>query len=411
MLIDFDGPAHLGYCTNVFPAESWKETLANLKAHVEPLRARLAPGRPFGVGLRLSDAASVELAGPGKLDEFKDYLRRAGLYVFTLNGFPFGRFHETKVKERVYQPDWTRPERLAYSVRLAEILASLLDVAPEGTVGSVSTVPCTFKEFVESEAYADATAVRLAECAWEYERIADATGRSIRLALEPEPLCHLETSAEAVAFFDEKIRGVGAKTLAARRGIAPARAVEIANRRLGICYDTCHLAVEYEDAFESVARYEAAGVALAKIQVSSAIRLRPEFEALAELSRFGDAVYLHQTIARSGDASLRRWKDIGPMLESFAEEEPPVVEELRVHCHVPLYLTEHRGLASTSDFVPEVLAALRGRGLVDHFEIETYTFDVLPEELRREGIDAAMVREYRWFLDRLAESSPASPAP
>ena len=72
------------------------------------------------------------------------WLEEKNCYVFTINGFPYGNFHGERVKEQVYRPDWSNPDRLEYTVLLFEILEKLLQPGEEG---SVSTLPGSFKEF------------------------------------------------------------------------------------------------------------------------------------------------------------------------------------------------------------------------------------------------------------------------
>lgn len=398
MRLHLTRPIDLAYCTNVHPGESWSETFENLRRYTLAVRDRVAPGRPFGVGLRLSNLASVELSDPDSLAAFKSFLERENLYVFTINAFPYGRFHGTRIKEKVFAPDWTQAQRLEYTKRVADLLAELL---PEGEQGSISTAPCSFGDWVRKREQAEAIVLNLAECAHYLEQLSRRTGKSIHLGLEPEPLGYLENAEELIAFLREKVARWGAKQLAGRVGISEGDAVSLILRRLGICYDTCHMALEYEGAAEVLEKITSAGILISKFQISSAIRCRPSPEALESLRRFADDVYLHQVIARGADGALTRWPDLGPALaepQKLAE-----AEELRVHYHVPLNWTGGGGLASTSDHVTELLTTLHGRNGVAHFELETYTWGVLPEDLRRRELDEAIAGEYQWFQDRLAD--------
>ena len=89
--------AHLTYCSNIHPGESWDETFHNLKTHTTQVRKGLTEA-PFGLGLRLSHLASLELIKETKLNAFQSWLRKENMYVFTMNGFPYGDFHNQKVK-------------------------------------------------------------------------------------------------------------------------------------------------------------------------------------------------------------------------------------------------------------------------------------------------------------------------
>ena len=332
-------PLHLGYCTNIHAGETWDEIFANVELRVRAVKARVAPDRPFGVGLRLSAAAADRLADPGVLETFRDYLRATGLYVFTINGFPYGAFSGGAIKERVYRPDWLEDERLTYSDQLADILAALV---PPGAEGSVSTVPGCFGERGPLRDAAPRVAERLRAHAEHLWRLRERTGNVVTLALEPEPHCILETSADAVTFFEEHLLArASVAAFAATTGLAPARAEETLRRHLGVCLDACHAAVEFETPDEAVDRFVAAGVRILKVQVSAGLRLaRPDAAARAALERFAEGVYLHQVVVRSGP-HLRRYLDLPQALADAARAGTDDAlhggDEWRVHFHVPVF--------------------------------------------------------------------------
>ncbi|HSW23936.1 MAG TPA: metabolite traffic protein EboE, partial [Burkholderiaceae bacterium] len=260
---------HLTYCTNIHAGEPFDEVLASLALHLPAIKAPVAGGLPFGVGLRLGHAAAQSLQTPAALARLKDFLTAGGYYVFTLNGFPYGAFHGRAVKEDAYQPDWSDPQRLTYTNQLADILSALL---PAGQQGSVSTVPCTFKPWAPGRM--DAITEQLIRHVAHLVGIAAKTGQTIALALEPEPFCHLETIAETVAFFNQRLfdrKGVAA--LAALTGLAPPQAEAAMRRHIGVCYDVCHAAVEFEDPAQSIAQLRGNGILIAKLQLSSALRV------------------------------------------------------------------------------------------------------------------------------------------
>jgi sugar phosphate isomerase/epimerase len=390
---------HLGYCTNIHAGETWDEVLANVETRVRAVKARVAPDRPFGIGLRLSAAAARRLADPGVLELFRDTLRAGGMYVFTINGFPYGAFSGLAVKERVYRPDWLEDERLAYSDQLAEILAAL---EPEGVEGSVSTVPGCFAERGSLLTAGPRVAERLrahAEFLW---RLRERTGRVVTLALEPEPHCMLETSAHAVTFFEQHVfsrSSIDAFAKATR--LAPRDAETTLRWHLGVCLDACHAAVEFETPDEAVDRFVAAGVRILKVQVSAGLRIaRPDTEALAALARFAEGVYLHQVVVRSG-AHLRRYLDLPQALADAARPGARVGDEWRVHFHVPVFRERLGPFENTQDFLAPLLARLGREDLCRHLEVETYTWDVLPAEHRQEPVEDAIARELAWTLEGL----------
>jgi sugar phosphate isomerase/epimerase len=391
------GDQHLTYCTNIHPGESWDEVFANVATHVVAVKARVCPDRPFGVGLRLSAAAAARLAEPAVLESFTDFLRTRGLYVFTINGFPYGAFHGTAVKERVYRPDWLEDERVSYSDCLARLLAALLpqDMAVDG---SVSTVPGAFQARAGDAGCAPRIAAALRRHARTLWQLREQTGRSIALALEPEPHCLLETTTDAARFFAEHVFSRASVTaFAAETGLGPSAAEQALVRHLGVCLDACHAAVEFEEPAQALDHLTAAGIRIAKIQVSAGLRvIRPDRDSLAALARFADPVYLHQVVARRGEA-LRRTLDLP---EALAAADPGD-DEWRVHFHVPLFAERLGPFENTQAFLSELLPAASRAGICPHLEVETYTWDVLPEEHRRLPVVEAISRELTWTLERL----------
>jgi sugar phosphate isomerase/epimerase len=393
-------PLHLTYCTNIHPGESWDEVFANVATHVVAVKARVSPTRPFGVGLRLSAAAARRLAEPEVLAEFRQFLRDRQLYVFTINGFPYGPFHGTPVKENVYRPDWLEDERVAYSDQLAELLAALV---PEDLEGSVSTVPGCFAERASGDSGAR-MAARLRRHALGLWHLRERTGRTITLALEPEPHCVMETSGDAVGFFQRHLFSAESTAAFARdSGLAPAAAEEVLRRHLGVCLDACHAAVEFEEPAEALRGLGAAGIRILKVQVSAGLRVvRPDAAALAALERFAEGVYLHQVVVRTGE-TLRRVLDLPQALAEAKESSRTgaLGDEWRIHFHVPLFQERLGPFQNTTAFLDELLPMLARTDATRHLEVETYTRDVLPEEHRHLPVDEAIARELTWAKARL----------
>ena len=399
------GPAHLTYCTNVHRGESWAETFEALRCHLPAVKRRAAPDRPMGVGLRLSAVAAETLDRPAELDALRDFLACHDLYVFTINGFPYGPFHGQRVKEGVYAPDWRAPERLAYTDRLATLLASLLPDEP-GLVGSVSTVPGAFLDAASVPGARDQIAAALLAHAAHLVRIERETGRRIALAIEPEPMCLLKTTAETVAFIEDHLLSVAALArFGSLAACGRAEAEALIRRHVGLCLDVCHAAVEFEVPAESLALLRGAGVAVPKMQLSSALAVPNVDDAAARtLRRFDDGVYLHQVVERRAGGELVRFLDLPEALAAREEADRAADDsgEWRVHCHVPVFHGSPLGaLATTQPVLVEMLAAQREEGVSTHLEIETYTWDVLPPELRDRGLDAAIAREIAWVREKL----------
>ena len=371
---------HLTYCLNIHRGETWAENFAAVRTHALAVKALVAPDKPFGLGLRLSNIASLQLAEPKALADFRAFLDTNGLYVFTINGFPYGEFHGTRVKENVYRPDWRDSARLEYTNRLADILAALL---PEGVPGSISTVPVSYKTWMRNAGDVRLAAERIAQCAGHLAGILRRTGKTVVLALEPEPDCVIETTDEAVDFFAGPLAATGSR--------------ETLDHHVGVCVDICHLAVEFEDPAASIERLTKAGIAIPKVQLSSALALTPTRAARRKLEDFADPVYLHQLKVRRASGEIVSYPDLDKAPEVRTADGPPG-EEWRVHFHVPLYLGEYGELRSTSGLYTPALAKLLTSGVTPHIEIETYTFDVLPAAAREADVVRSIAREYQWVL-------------
>ena len=402
MKLAIAGEPHLTYCTNIHAGETWAEVRANLERHVVRVKASVAPDRPFGVGLRLSAIAAAALVEPGELDGFRAFLRERGLYVFTINGFPYGPFHGTRVKEEVYLPDWLDEARLDYSDCLAVLLAGLLP-DESGLEGTVSTVPGAYKARVRDASAAGRMAELMVRHAAGLYRLRQRTGKMISLALEPEPCCHMETVGETVTFFEDHLFASPA-VAAFRRltGLGKGESEAALRRHLGVCFDACHMAVEFEDAAEGITALRRAGIRVGKVQVSAGLRVRmdPGDRTVADALRpFAEGVYLHQVVERR-DGRLTRYLDLPEALDAAARDGAGL-REWRIHFHVPLFREELGPFASTQDYLAGVLGLLRHEAHTPHLEVETYTWDVLPEAFRREDIAVAVARELRWVLDQL----------
>lgn len=377
---------HLAYCTNIHRGETWPQTFDSLKNYSLAVRDRVCAGQPYAIGLRLGDQASRELSDPATLRAFQKWLDAENCYVFTINGFPYGRFHGARVKEQVYAPDWTTVERVDYTNRLFDLLAQLV---PAGIEGSVSTVPCSFKEFIRSDEQVSAMRANLWRCVEHIAKLSERSGRQLHLGLEPEPLCYLETSPETVEFFER---------LRAERPNDPRLAAH-----LGVNYDACHLGVEFEEPREVVRRFQEHGVKISKIHLSNALKVRPTPEARAALKAFADDIYFHQVIARAPDGAITRYKDLDVALARAAEHVPEPLPEWRIHFHIPLHCRPTALFDTTADHLLGLLDIVREQpGLCSHFEMETYTWEVMPAEMKNRSVVDQLVDEYKWTLPQFA---------
>lgn len=393
---------HLTYCTNIHPGEEWQQVFANLEKYVPDLKTQLAPNKPFGIGLRLADVAARQLLEKDALMQFKTWLIQQELYVFTLNGFPYGGFHHQVVKDQVYAPDWSKKERLDYTLRLVEILAFLL---PEGIDGGISTLPISYKPWFKEdkstwESTLHSSSIHLALIAAKMARIREETGKVLHVDLEPEPDGLIENATEVIDFFQNWLLPIGGAFLAKDLGISQALAEQRLLEHIRVCYDTCHFAVEYEDPLLVFKRFQAAGIQIGKIQISAALRvmipqdLQQRSLIVERLRPFAESTYLHQVIERRVDGTLHHYPDLVTALPYLERVD---AQEWRIHFHVPIFIRDYQLLHSTQDDIIEVLDLLSKNNACKHLEIETYTWDVLPSEMKMDLL-ASIQREYEWVL-------------
>ncbi|NQW00623.1 MAG: metabolite traffic protein EboE [Rhodospirillales bacterium] len=388
---------HLTYCTNIHAAEAWPDVIAGLRRHLPEIKADISPHRPLGVGLRLAAKAAEALTDPATFAELQEFLSQGDYYVFTLNGFPYGNFHGQPVKEGAYKPDWADPLRLSYTNSLSDHLAKLL---PDGMEGSISTVPGTFKPWlVGKETLVDTIADNMIRHVSHLVKVQESSGKLINLALEPEPFCMIETIDETIGFFDRYLYSdSAAKRLATLAGLSPDAAAQALRRHLGVCYDVCHAAVEFEDPRASLAALKTAGIKISKLQLSSAMRIpRVDGDTARLLGQMNEPVYMHQVV-ENRDGKLIRYADIPDALQQIDAARG---SEWRTHFHVPIFLEEMQSVATTQQFLKDILAIHKEQPVTEQLEVETYTWDVLPESYRNVGVSAAIARELAWVRDQL----------
>ena len=397
MLVQPKPPVHLTYCLNIHPGETWPEVLAAIRDYATKIRARVAGDEPFGLGLRLSAQATEDLSQADHIESLAAVLAEHNFYVFTVNGFPYGRFHDGPVKEKVYQPDWTKRERGDYTRQIASVLAG---VVPRGKSGSISTVPLGGPGRLDAAGEKLAIA-QLVNVVAHLEELSFRRDLDLHIGLEPEPGCHLETTSQTIDFV-KKFWREGTPLLMSRLGMHHAKAEEVIRKRLGVCLDTCHVALQFEELASAWDRYQAEGVRISKVQISAALACAPTDEAKKALQAFVEPVYLHQTHAQRADKSLGRWVDLPDALRAW--DDLAEAKEVRVHFHVPLFWEGKGARRSTaSQMTPEFWRRIRDGGC-EHVEIETYTFDVLPPALRSASVVDNVVREFEWVRARLGGS-------
>jgi len=396
---------HLSYCSNIHAGETWDATFQNLKIYIPEVKSRLGYKGKFGIGLRLSKEASVVLERPERLQEFQEWLKKTQAYVYSLNCFPYGGFHRTKVKEQVHAPDWTTEARLAYTLRCFRILVQLL---PEGVEGGISTSPLSYRHWFVSdleknEAFERAT-THLIAVVVELVRLHQETGKFLHLDIEPEPDGLLENSDELIHYFKEWLLSVGKASLAKQLGTTQKEAGKLIKDHLQVCYDVCHFAIGYEKPKEAFKKLKQAGIGIGKIQLSAALKLLiPEspFERFSigkRLGEFADTTYLHQVVARTKEGGLKSYPDLPQALAKLGDTQDL---EWRVHFHVPIFLANYGTFQATQEDIVEVLKLVNANSsITKHLEVETYTWEVLPEDTHL-TLGDAISRELAWVKEQL----------
>lgn len=407
---DVLGPSTwLGYCTNVHSATTFEQICTNFDTFCVPIRQRVSPVGPMGIGLWLPAAVARQIVEHRLGLRLADLLAERGLVVFTLNGFPYGDFHGPHVKHQVYQPDWTHPHRLQYTLDLITILSEILQRGGQSDEGGISTLPIGWgpADALDEEKWAQ-VAGQLLGVVNRLEGLEQETGRLIHLDLEPEPGCVLTTSADVVRLFEQLEATIESNLL---------------RRYLRVCYDICHAAVMFEDHAQAIHRYRHAGIQIGKAQISSALKLDlaklddgERAEAVQQLAAFEEDRYLHQTVIQTDDRTDPLFfEDLPQALSAYAQSPLPWAGagalpgallgtipggQWRVHFHVPLFLERSGHLETTQDQIVPCLRLLQQAG-VRHFEVETYAWDVLPAPLRCEDLTRGVARELQWLMDQL----------
>lgn len=401
---------HLGYCTNIHPGEAWDDHFRHLREQVPAVKAAYSPNAPLGLGLRVANQASIDLMQPEQLAQFKTWLAEAGCYVFTMNGFPYGGFHDTVVKDQVHAPDWTTTERADYTIRLFRLLAQLLpDYELEG---GVSTSPLSYRLWWNSPGRPSAAAgyqamidgtQHMLRVLDELMQLRQQTGKILHLDIEPEPDGLLDNLDDFIEWYTGMLRPAARTYLDQKYGLTAAQADDALRDHMQLCYDVCHMAVTYETTDQALHKLTVADIRVGKVQISSALHL--DFDSnpadaqakLGAIRAFNEPTYLHQVVARLADGTRQRFADLPAALAAY---DPDTHREWRVHFHVPLFLQNYGQLGSTQRDVLAALHRQRTHPFTKQLEVETYTWGVLPPDLQL-PISESIARELTWVRTNL----------
>jgi hypothetical protein len=395
-----NGLGHLTYSTLVHPGDTWSEMWDSLNRYVPQVKARVSPKKSFGVSLRLSAASAKTLTGdPGERARLKDFLAQHDMYLYTVNAFPFGPFKNTIVKKEVYEPDWRSDERAIYTMQVADILA---EVAAPHVDPSIQSPPLGFKPRVTGPDVVDAFTRQVIRVVSHLVQLRQRTGRTVTLALEPEPACFLETTEEAVDYFKNHLYAPKAvQMIVTNTGVSKPEAEASLRRHLGMVYDICHQAVEYEDIGASLQKLADNGIPVFKLQEAAAMRVPNVTQETVDAMRpFADTVYLTQTVEKR-DGKLNRYLNLEDAFAAF-EKEPKAKREWRTHVHVPVFLDQIGEHFKTTRFaIEDALKFHKKNKLSPQLEIETYTWDVLPASMKSGDIVDYVQRELDWVKGQL----------
>lgn len=395
---------HLTYCTNIHPGESWDATFTNLKDYVPRIKKTVSAKQPFGIGLRISDEASRELMEPGKLSELKRWLEANHCYVFTLNGFPYGGFHRQVVKDEVHHPDWTTRERVIYTLRLFSILSAIM---PADMDAGISTSPLSYKHWHKRPEELEQVMIQsrdhLLEVVDRLYTLKKEKGQLLHLDIEPEPDGIIENSAGIIRFYTDWLLPEGVALFVEKYGISPSAARELILDHVRVCYDVCHFAVAYEDHGAVLKTFRKKGIKIGKFQLSAALKI-PIPEKMGErkvveraLLPFVESTYLHQVIGVEKDGTQHAYPDLPDALLQLSETDEV---EWRIHFHVPVFLSGYGTLQSTQEDILTVLKLNEKGQYSPQLEVETYTWEVLPEDIHL-SLGQSIIRELDWVKKQI----------
>jgi hypothetical protein len=392
------GLGHLTYSTLVHQTDNWDQLWKSVNTYLPAVKARVAPNQKFGVCLRTSAPSAAALADdPSKRAALKTFFADNDLYLYTSNAFVYGVFKKQIIKEDVYEPDWRTPERREYTKQVADLLAEL---APEGVNPSIQTAPLGFKPRVTGDDVVEAYTANVIDVVKHLVQLEKKTGKVVTLGLEPEPRCYLETTDETVEYFTRYLFSPQtAERLAKAAGINAADAAAAMKKHTGVVFDIGHQSVGYEDIPLSLQKLVDHGVQITKLQEAAAVYMPDVTQKTVDaLQSFAKTIYLSQTCQKK-DGNTTWFLNLEDAFEAFYKDPGP--REWRTHFHVPVFLDDLGAFGTTRFALEQALAFHKKMPLSTHLEIETYTWDVLPDHLKTGDIVDYVTRELEWVKGQL----------
>jgi hypothetical protein len=393
------GLGHLTYSTLVHQTDNWEQLWKSVNTYLPAVKARVAPNQKFGVCLRTS-APSAEMLStdPSKVADLKKFFADNDLYLYTANAFVYGVFKKQVIKEDVYEPDWATAERREYTKKVASLLAEL---APEGVNPSIQSAPLGFKPKVTGDDVVESYTTNVIDVVAHLVELKKKTGKTVTLGLEPEPRCYLETTDETITYFRNHLfSGATAGRLAKKTGLNEADAAQAMRDYTGVVFDIGHQSVGYEDIPASLHKLVDSGVQIVKLQEAASMYIPDVQQTTVDaLQTFAKTIYLSQTCQKK-DGKMTWFLNLEDAFEDWYKNPGP--REWRTHFHVPVFLNDLGGAFGTTRFALEqALAVHKKTPLSAHLEIETYTWDVLPEHLKTGDIVEYVTRELDWVKGQL----------
>ena len=392
------GLGHLTYSTLVHPADDWDQLWKSVNTYLPQVKARMAPDQKFGTCLRISAPSAAALsADPGKRADLKKFMSDNDLYLYTANAFVYGVFKKQVIKEDVYEPDWQTEERVEYTMQVANLLAAL---APDGISPSIQSAPLGFKPKVTGDDVVQTYTTNVIRVVAHLIKLHKETGKVVTLGLEPEPRCFLETTDETIAYFTSHLySGETAKRLAKATGLNEADAAVAMRKHTGVVFDIGHQAVGFEDIPASLQKLVDAGVQIVKLQEAASMYMPGVTQKTVDaLQAFAKTIYLSQT-CQMKDGKMTWFLNLEDAFEDWYKNPGP--RDWRTHFHVPVFLNDLGAFGTTRFALEQALAFHKKNPLSAHLEIETYTWDVLPDHLKTGDIVEYVTREMEWVKGQL----------
>jgi hypothetical protein len=392
------GLGHLTYSTLVHQTDTWEQLWQSVNTYLPAVKARVAPDQRFGVCLRTSaPAAAALMADARKRATLKQFFADQDLYLYTANAFVYGVFKQQVIKEDVYEPDWQTPERRDYTKQVATLLAEL---APAGVRPSIQSAPLGFKPKGTGAAVVEAYTTNVIDVVAHLVALAQQTGTVVTLGLEPEPRCYLETTDETIAYFATHLFAPQTtERLAKATGLHAADAAAAMRTHMGVVFDIGHQAVGYEDIPASLQKLVDAGVQIVKLQEAASMYIPAVTQPIVDaLQPFATTIYLSQTCQRK-DGAMTWFLNLEDAFADWYRNPGP--REWRTHFHVPVFLDDLGAFGTTRFALEQALAFHKKTPLSTHLEIETYTWDVLPQHLKTGDIVEYVTREIDWVKGQL----------